>query len=536
MAYQRQNFTEGQILTHHHLNHIEDGILGIQGEVNDSDLIDFSKLELTWVLGENIGSDGKPSKYSTYARTDYIDIVNPVNRAIVYTPHSSEMWCTIAEYNESQEFIIRTAFGDTIEKCSKQLDKSTKFVIISYGRSSSSNITMTIDDTKTLNLKTEISIEPTPPTFKWDVVNNSVQINDGLTETCAASISNAYDKEYGVLFVSHNSHGKNAYPSYGESDGRTVLAVFPPETPWNKKEMIIDEGTGANRQVLSPNLLGLGKGKVRIFWNEHHTDNCIKYREYDFVNDKLGDTQKAKMLLNGEEVDINPSNVKTLTSSLFGITQPRTANTIINRFFKVDGVIYTSITMDTDCYGIICRVTNNYLLEPFAICPTVTQYELPTVINGQNIYCVGRKTGEKGIFYQMSKDMGATWEPAVDMLNGIASRPMIDWYCGAPLITYNYKNSSSTENFPPMHNSRSAIKMLWGLKDNPNENTLIYDVFSKYGFVEFSLANVYDEIYFIYANTRKALSVANGKAWFEGGAYVEQGKEQINYAKMGYLL
>lgn len=86
-----------------------------------------------------------------------------------------------------------------------------------------------------------------------------------------------------------------------------------------------------------------------------------------------------------------------------------------------------------------------------------------------------------------------------------------------------------------MHNYRNAIKMLWGLEEDPNKNQVILDVFSKYGFVEYSIANVYDEIYFIYSNTRKALSVANNKAWFENGSYVEQGKEQINFAKLGYL-
>lgn len=536
MGYQRQNFTEGQVLTHHHLNHIEDGILGIHGEINETEPIDFSEIELTWILGENIDNSGKPSKYTTYARTDYVDIINAQDRAIVYTPHSQEMWCTIAEYDSNKMFIKRAAFGDIKTECVQQLDKNTKYIIISYGRSSSSNIVMTLDDTKTLKLKTKVSVIPGPKTFKWDVVNNSIQINDGLTETCAASISNAYDKQYGVLFVAHNSHGKNVWPSYGESDGRTVLAVFPPESPWNKKEMIIDEGTGANRTVLSPNLLGIGNGKVRIFWNQHYKGDNIKYREYNFVSDTLEETQDAKMLLNNIEVDITPENAKAYVISK-GFTPPNTSHTIVNKFFKAeDGTIYTSITLDADCYGIICKVKNNYLLEPFAICPTITQYELPTVVNGTNIYCVGRKSGERGIFYQMSKDMGVTWETAVDMNNGIASRPMLDWYMGAPLITYNYKNSSSTDNFPPMHNYRNAIKMLWGLEENPNNNTLIYDVFSKYGFVEFSLANVHNEIYFIYANTRKALSTDNNKAWFENGHYVEQGKEQINYAKMGYLL
>ena len=534
MSYQRQNFKEGQVLTHDHLNHIEDGILALEGTVT-IDPIDFLSLEPIWILGENIDNTGAIKKYSTYARTDYVELPAIEHKQMIYTPHSAEMWCTISEYTEDKNFLIRSAFGDTMEECIAILQPHTKYVIISYGRSSSSNITMTTEDAQMINLVVDDYVPVEPVDARWDIINNSIQINDGLKETCAASNSNAYDKEYGILFCSHNSHGLSAYPSYGESDGRTVLQAFPPEQPWNKREMIIDEGTGANRKVLSPNLLGLGKGKVRIFWNEHHTDNCIKYREYDFVTDKLGDTQKAKMLLNGQEVDITPENAKAYVSSK-GFTPPGTSNTIINKFFKAaDGTIYTSITLDTNCYGIICKVTNNYLMEPIAICPTITQYELPTVVNGTNIYCLGRKQGEAGIFFQMSKDMGVTWESMKTMTAGIASRPMLDWYRGGLLITYNYKNTSSTENFPPMHNYRNAIKMLWGLEEDPNKNQVILDVFSKYGFVEYSIANVYDEIYFIYSNTRKALSVANNKAWYENGSYVEQGKEQINYAKMGYL-
>lgn len=532
MSYQRQNFTEGQVLTHDHLNHIEDGILALEGTVSVGPT-DFSSLGLTWILGENIGSNGAVAKYATYARTDYVELPSGKNRAMLYQPYASEMWCTIAEFDANKTFLNRGAAGETSDDVTFPISDNAQFVIVSYGRSSSSNITMTMDDTAHLSLAIITLPEPEPP--KWDIINNSIQINDGLKETCAASNSNAYDKEYGILFCAHNSHGLTAYPSYGESDGRTVLQVFPPEQPWNKKEMIIDEGTGANRKVLSPNLLGLGKGKVRIFWNEHHTDNCIKYREYDFVTDKLGETQKAKMLLNGQEVDITPANAKAYVSSK-GFTPPGTSNTIINKFFKAeDGTIYTTITLDADCYGIICKVKDNYLMEPFAICPTVTQYELPTVVNGTNIYCLGRKRGEAGIFFQMSKDMGVTWEPMKTMTAGIASRPMLDWYRGGLLITYNYKNTSSTDNFPPMHNYRNAIKMLWGLEEDPNKNQVILDVFSKYGFVEYSIANVYDEIYFIYSNTRKALSVANNKAWFENGSYVEQGKEQINFAKLGYL-
>ena len=39
MAYLRQNFEDGQVLTHEHLNHIEDGIVDIVGSIENMNFL-----------------------------------------------------------------------------------------------------------------------------------------------------------------------------------------------------------------------------------------------------------------------------------------------------------------------------------------------------------------------------------------------------------------------------------------------------------------------------------------------------------------
>ena len=44
------------------------------------------------------------------------------------------------------------------------------------------------------------------------------------------------------------------------------------------------------------------------------------------------------------------------------------------------------------------------------------------------------------------------------------------------------------------------------------------------------------DLYMAFSNCPQALSTENGGAWFECGHYVEQGKEAIQWMKLGYLL
>ena len=69
-----------------------------------------------------------------------------------------------------------------------------------------------------------------------------------------------------------------------------------------------------------------------------------------------------------------------------------------------------------------------------------------------------------------SYDGGKTWEMTV-YEDGVQSRPDILEYRGKPLMIYNYKSDKSIQNFPPMHNFRNSIKMIY-------DGKVLKDIFS----------------------------------------------------------
>ena len=80
-----------------------------------------------------------------------------------------------------------------------------------------------------------------------------------------------------------------------------------------------------------------------------------------------------------------------------------------------------------------------------------------------------------------------------------------------------------------MHNFRNSIKMIY-------DGKVIFDYFSKYGIVEHETISICGDLYMAFSNCPQALSTENGGAWIEDGHAVEQGKEAIQWAKIGYLL
>jgi hypothetical protein len=65
-----------------------------------------------------------------------------------------------------------------------------------------------------------------------DILNFSVQINDGLTQTSGDGASMAFDSKYGIMFCAYMP---GLQGSYGESRGRIVLTYFPASQPTNSK-------------------------------------------------------------------------------------------------------------------------------------------------------------------------------------------------------------------------------------------------------------------------------------------------------------
>ena len=134
-------------------------------------------------------------------------------------------------------------------------------------------------------------------------LNDSVQITDGLTQTCADGAALAFDSKYGIMFCAYmpGYHG-----DYGESRGKIALSYFPASQPTNIK--YIDIASGHTEYV--PNIISLGDGKVRVFYEKDSRakgDHPVCYKDYDYITNTLGE---EKLVM-----------VKQEDGSLAGLTQ-----------------------------------------------------------------------------------------------------------------------------------------------------------------------------------------------------------------------
>ena len=197
---------------------------------------------------------------------------------------------------------------------------------------------------------------------------------------------------------------------------------------------------------------------------------------------------------------------------------------------KYKDEFYTAISVDYLGYPTLCKIDGNRLV-PFAICPEAQTYEFRYFINDDGIFAAYRIPPDdhktRHAAFTVSRDGGKSWETKI-YEDGIQSRPDIIDYYGKPLYVYNYKSDKSVENFPDMHNFRNAIKIIY-------DGEVVFDWFTKYGIVEYDLVNIRGDLYMAFSNCPQALSIENGVYWVEDGIPVEQGKEAIQWAKIGYL-
>ncbi|MBO7169926.1 MAG: hypothetical protein J6W28_01965, partial [Clostridia bacterium] len=94
------------------------------------------------------------------------------------------------------------------------------------------------------------------------ILDTSVQISNGLTETSADGAGLVFDSKYGVMFCAYMP---GAQGHYGESRGRISLSYFPASQPTNIRFVTVATGD----DVFCNNALGLGDGKVRVFYEKH---------------------------------------------------------------------------------------------------------------------------------------------------------------------------------------------------------------------------------------------------------------------------
>ncbi len=353
------------------------------------------------------------------------------------------------------------------------------------------------------------------------------QISDGLTQTAACASAVVYDKANGLVFVSYMT---GLPKRYGESTGKLCLSVFPPAQPTNIRHRVIDTGVGESRGLLCTALYAVESGRVRMLFTTTKGEKAAYYRDYDFFTDTVSDRTEVLLRTDAGDVRLDNAACRAYLAS-HGLTLTDAAEPIVNKVTAYGGALYTAVSIDGTGYPILCRIEDRVLV-PFAVCPEPMTYEFRYIVTDGGIHAVFRvppddhKTGHGG--YTVSTDGGKTWQTTV-FADGVQSRPDILEYERKPLIVYNYKSTQSRENFPPMHNFRNAVKLVRG-------GRVLRDIFSKYGIVEHETISICGDLYMAFSNCPQALSTENGAAWLEDGQRVEQGKEAIQWMKLGWLL
>lgn len=373
---------------------------------------------------------------------------------------------------------------------------------------------------------------------------NMTQINNALEQTAACGSAVAYDKGNGLVFVSYMT---GIPRRYGESTGRICLSVFSPSQPHNVRHRYIEILEGKSRGYLCNAIYLIGNKRVRIIYTDHSGQNAmyesdqvtgekaptaVYYRDYDFDTDTVSERTEVLFRSNDGDVRISPENYcKYVNECGYEINSDWAP--IINKVTTYNGELYTAITLDTYAYSyaVLCKIEDNVLV-PFAICPEKQTYEFRYFVNDDGIFAAFRVApdnhGTNHGGYTESKDGGKTWKTTI-YEDGVQSRHDILEYYGKPLYIYNYKSDKSVENFPRMHNFRNALKFVY-------DGDVILDLFSKYGFVEHETISIRGDLYMAFSNCPQALSTENGAAWTEDGIDVEQGKEAVQWMKLGFLL
>jgi len=484
----------------------------------------------SWSLASSYNASGtKAINTPTFACTDKIPL-NGHNK--IKITFDDAYLATICFFDSTLSFISPRVIPESGEVVS--VPGTALYFAITFGRASSWQVNMTAEecngcvitfnyDTTMLEriIKNESEIDESK-----QIYNNAIQINDGLNQTAACSSCIAYDTEDGTIFYAYETGLQRAY---GESIGKLMLSVFSPSQPTNIRFVTLDEGNGTSRGILCNAIRIIDHMACRVYYSRF--DICY-YSDYDFYTNTVGGLHELKLRTATGDVRLGSTAYKDYIESN-GYSLSTYPALIINKICEYNGEVYTAITPDGVGYPVLCKIEDNVLI-PFAIRGTLGRYEFRYYVDETGIHGVYRsQTESTGIGltgYTVSTDGGETWTDTV-FADGVQSRPDILRYYGKPLVVYNYRSSKSTENFPPMHNYRNAIKMIY-------DGNIIYDCFSKYGIVEHETIPIRGDLYIGFSDCEQALMVENGAGWEEGGTgrYVENGKELIKWKKIGYLL
>ena len=361
------------------------------------------------------------------------------------------------------------------------------------------------------------------------ILDHSVQINDGLTQTSADGASLAFDKKYGIMFCAYMP-GFQCH--YGESRGKIALSYFPASQPTNIRFVTVAEGD----DVYCNNIWGLGDGKVRVFYEKHSRaegDHNVCYKDFTFPDGTL--SEEKIVMLRREDGTVVPLTL----SEQFRYLEARGFNDHVTccteeighcAFFKgEDGYVYGA-AVSYYAEPILYRSTDDAAtVEFFAVHPRPAQYEFEYRFLNGTIHAIYRTYREKdSISYVTSKDFGKSWSEPINFKESMTCRPRILVYNGHILTAYNYYNND-TKHRPEMQQGRTSVRIRYGENADPNENALLADLYSHCGIVNMALCDILGELYFAYSTSELALEYQNGNPKVRG-------KDAIRYVKLGALM
>ena len=360
-------------------------------------------------------------------------------------------------------------------------------------------------------------------------LEKSTQINNGFCETSADGACLAFDAKYGIMFCAYMPGHQG---SYGESRGRISLSYFPASQPTNIKFVTVSEG---NTEYL-PNILGLGDGRVRVFYEKNSRDegdHPFCYKDFDFLTEELSEERYVRIIMpDGSTVPYGLSavfdylekngchNHKYIATEQMGLSTP---------FRHDDGYVYCAATTESSEPVLYRSKDNMATIEFFAIFPHNCQYEFDYRFLDGDIYAIYRTSmDENSINTAKSSDNGKTWTVGTPYMGSIQCRPRMLLYNGHILTVYNYFNAD-TGNRPSIMQGRTSVRIIYGEELDGDKNKILLDLHSKYGIVNVCITEILGDLYLAYSTSVLALEYQNGNP-------AVRGKDAIRYIKLGDLL
>lgn len=362
-----------------------------------------------------------------------------------------------------------------------------------------------------------------------DLLERSVQINDGFTQTSADGACLVFDKKYGIMFCSYmpGFHG-----SYGESRGKVALSYFPASQPTNIR--FVDIVTG--NDVYCPTCVGLGEGKVRVIYEKDSRmegDHRVCYKDFDFLSGQLSE-EKCVMVrrADGTLAPLCLSEVFAYLESI-GLYNHRCCRT---EQWATTGVFTDEQGVAYSCYTSLCSEPALYrsydrmaTVEFFAASPNPAEYEFVYRFLNGTIYAIYRTPpARNSLFYTTSADMGKNWTAPVLLEDSVSCRPSMLCYNGHILMAYNYYNPD-TENRPAIQQGRTTLRFRYGENADPNQNPLVAELYRKGGMVNVGITEILGDVYLAFSTSELALEYQNGNP-------AVRGKDSIRYVKLGNMV